>query len=177
MHRSLRSSASPHVERAVKDLGIRYPVALDNSYDLWRALKNNIGPPITSSMHGDASATIISAKGIMRRSERVIRQLLAEAGRAPGGQAMRAVEASGAQAAAAIRDIRSPETYIGYAARRISSRPAGCHGCREDLRSGSAFVERLGARGRWLDGRQSAFAHAGADHPSAHAICISSSAR
>lgn len=33
-----------NVRRAVTDLGIRYPVALDNSYDVWRALKNNYWP-------------------------------------------------------------------------------------------------------------------------------------
>ncbi|NUR46311.1 MAG: cytochrome c biogenesis protein DipZ, partial [Sphingomonas sp.] len=33
-----------NVARAVKELGIRYPVALDNNYDLWRALWNNYWP-------------------------------------------------------------------------------------------------------------------------------------
>ena len=53
-----------NVERAVRDLKIRYPVALDNRYDLWRALKNNVGPPTTSSMRKGGSATIISARVI-----------------------------------------------------------------------------------------------------------------
>ena len=33
-----------NVRKAVKDLGIRYPVALDNRYRLWTALKNNYWP-------------------------------------------------------------------------------------------------------------------------------------
>ena len=33
-----------NVRKAVKDLGIRYPVALDNQYRLWSALKNNYWP-------------------------------------------------------------------------------------------------------------------------------------
>src|SRR5215217_6839235 len=104
-----------NVQRAIKDLGIRYPVALDNNYVLWRALKNNYWP---AHYFVDARGHIRYhhfGEGDYEGSERAIRQLLAEAGRAPAGQAMPAVEASGAQAAAAIRDIRSPETYIGYA--------------------------------------------------------------
>ena len=33
-----------NVRKAVTDLGIRYPVALDNEYKLWRALKNHYWP-------------------------------------------------------------------------------------------------------------------------------------
>ena len=33
-----------NVAQAMKDLGIRYPVALDNNYVLWRALQNNYWP-------------------------------------------------------------------------------------------------------------------------------------
>src|SRR3954465_13524937 len=33
-----------NVAQAIKNLGIRYPVALDNGYVLWRALKNNYWP-------------------------------------------------------------------------------------------------------------------------------------
>src|SRR5215218_8038980 len=89
-----------NVARAINDLGIRYPVALDNSYDLWRALKNNYWP---AHYFVDARGHIRYhhfGEGDYEGSERAIRQLLAEAGRAPAGQAMPAVEASGAQAAA-----------------------------------------------------------------------------
>ena len=47
-------------------------------------------------------------------SERVIRQLLAKAGHAPRDMAMAKANASGAEAAA-LADIQSGETYIGYA--------------------------------------------------------------
>ena len=153
-----------NVERAVKDLGIRYPVALDNSYDLWRALKNNYWP---AHYFIDARGRVRYhhfGEGHYERSERVIRQLLAEAGRAPGGQAMRAVEASGAQAAAAIRDIRSPETYIGYARAENFVSPGGLS--RDAAKTYAAAPLSLNdwaLEGRWLDGRQSARSlHAGA---------------
>ena len=146
-----------NVERAVKDLGIRYHVALDNGYDLWRALKNNYWP---AHYFVDANGRIRYhhfGEGDYEGSERVIRQLLAEAGRAPGGRAMPAVEASGAQAAAAIRDIRSPETYIGYARAENFVSPGGLS--RDVAKSYAAAPLSLNdwaLEGSWLDGRQSA---------------------
>ena len=108
-----------------KDLGIRYPVALDNNYVLWRAFKNNYWP---AHYFVDAQGRVRYhhfGEGDYDVSERVIRQLLAEAGHAPAGQPMPQVTATGAQAAAAIREIGSPETYVGYARADVSSRPAG----------------------------------------------------
>src|SRR3982751_3566599 len=104
-----------NVARAIQDLGIRYPVALDNSYALWRALKNNYWP---AHYFVDAHGRIRYhhfGEGDYDGSERVIRQLLAEAGHAPAGQPMAAVQASGAEAAAAADALGSPETYVGYA--------------------------------------------------------------
>lgn len=146
-----------NVARAIKDLGIRYPVALDNNYDLWRALKNNYWP---AHYFIDARGRIRYhhfGEGNYEQSERVIRQLLAEAGRAPAGQAMPAVEASGAQAAAAIGDIRSPETYIGYTRAENFVSPGGLS--RDTAKTYAAAPLSLNDwtfEGNWLDGRQSA---------------------
>lgn len=146
-----------NVERAVKDLGIRYPVALDNSYDLWRALKNNYWP---AHYFIDARGRIRYhhfGEGDYEGSERVLRQLLAEAGRAPGGRAMPAVEASGAQAAAAIRDIRSPETYVGYARAENFVSPGGLsHDVAETYAAVPLSLNDWALEGSWLAGRQSA---------------------
>ena len=62
-----------------------------------------------------ASATTISAKATMTESERVIQQLLAEAGKTglpakPGRRRTRRVRKPPADMA----DVRSPETYVGY---------------------------------------------------------------
>ena len=146
-----------NVERAVRELGIRYPVALDNRYKLWSALKNNYWP----------AHYFIDARGRVRyhhfgegkyaMSERVIRQLLAEAGRAPmdGGRAQ--AVASGAQAAAAIRDIKSPETYIGYWRAKNFVSPGGL--LRDQPKTYAAAPLKLNdwaLEGRWIDRRQSA---------------------
>ena len=151
-----------NVARAVKDLGIRYPVALDNNYDLWRALKNNYWP---AHYFIDASGRIRYhhfGEGDYDGSERVIRQLLAEAGRAPAGQAVPAVQASGAQAAAAIRDIRSSETYVGYARAANFVSPGGLSQDAEKTYSAAPLsLNDWSLEGSWLDGRQSARSLAG----------------
>ncbi|HKX91019.1 MAG TPA: cytochrome c biogenesis protein DipZ [Sphingomicrobium sp.] len=146
-----------NVRRAVRELGIRYPVALDNDYVLWRALHNNYWP----------AHYFVDAKGRVRyhhfgegdyaMSERVIRQLLAEAGRAPAGD-MIAVRASGAQAPPSIKDIKSPETYIGYGR---ASRFVSPGGLRRDEPADYAIARLARLNdwafgGRWLDSRQSA---------------------
>jgi cytochrome c biogenesis protein CcdA/thiol-disulfide isomerase/thioredoxin len=103
-----------NVARAIQDLGIRYPVALDNQYKLWSALKNNYWP---AHYFVDAQGRVRYhhfGEGNYAMSERVIRQLLAEAGHAPRDGGMAQASASGAQAAAALGEIKSGETYVGY---------------------------------------------------------------
>jgi cytochrome c biogenesis protein CcdA/thiol-disulfide isomerase/thioredoxin len=104
-----------NVKRAVADLGITYPVALDNDWHLWRALHNNYWP----------AHDFIDAQGRVRyhhfgeggydESERVIRQLLTEAGHPPSAQMAGATATRAAEMGADFSEIRSPETYIGYA--------------------------------------------------------------
>ncbi len=156
-----------NVARAVKDLGIRYPVALDNNYDLWRALKNNYWP---AHYFIDASGRIRYhhfGEGDYDGSERVIRQLLAEAGRAPAGQAVPAVQATGAQAAAAIRDIRSSETYVGYARAANFVSPGGLlQDAEKTYGAAPLSLNDWSLEGSWLDGRQSARSLAGGSEDS-----------
>ncbi|WP_422099053.1 cytochrome c biogenesis protein DipZ [Variovorax sp.] len=103
-----------NVRKAVKDLKLDYPVAVDNDYAIWRAFENEYWP---AHYFIDARGRIRHhhfGEGAYDESEQVIRQLLAEAGRGtmPGGLVQ--VEAQGAQAAADSANVRSPETYIGY---------------------------------------------------------------
>jgi cytochrome c biogenesis protein CcdA/thiol-disulfide isomerase/thioredoxin len=103
-----------NVQKAVRDLGITYPVALDNDWHLWRALKNNYWP---AHYFIDAQGRVRyyhHGEGSYEESERVIRQLLTEAGRPPAMR-MAGAEANEAAEMAASGKVRSPETYIGYA--------------------------------------------------------------
>ena len=103
-----------NVRNAVAQLAIPYPVAIDNDYAIWRAFDNQYWP---AHYFIDAEGRIRHhhfGEGDYEGSERVIRQLLAEAGKSGlPGKAV-AVDAEGAQAPADMADVRSPETYLGY---------------------------------------------------------------
>jgi cytochrome c biogenesis protein CcdA/thiol-disulfide isomerase/thioredoxin len=104
-----------NVRQALTQLGIEYPVALDNDYALWQAFHNQYWP---AHYFIDARGRIRAhhfGEGDYDGSERVIRQLLLDAGASdlpamgidPGSQ-------SGVQAAADRRHEQSPETYVGF---------------------------------------------------------------
>jgi cytochrome c biogenesis protein CcdA/thiol-disulfide isomerase/thioredoxin len=147
-----------NVRKAVQDLGIRYPVALDNQYKLWAALKNNYWP----------AHYFIDAKGRVRfhhfgeggyaQSERVIRQLLAEAGRAPRSAAMsQAVARDAAEAAAAVAVLKSPETYLGFARGERFVSPGGLVRDRPaTYRPAPLKLNDWALEGQWIVGKQSA---------------------
>ncbi len=104
-----------NVTRAVKDLGITYPVALDNNYAIWQGFNNQYWP---AHYFIDSAGRIRAhhfGEGDYQGSELIIRQLLAEAGYgnlpALGSAPTPGI---GVQAAADGAHIQSPETYIGY---------------------------------------------------------------
>ncbi|KWO91653.1 cytochrome C biogenesis protein [Burkholderia ubonensis] len=117
-----------NVRKAVHDLGIGYPVAIDNNYAIWRAFGNEYWP---AHYFVDAQGRIRRhhfGEGDYAESERAIQALLAEAGRpdalkVPVGLAGAPVQ--GAQAAADNADVRSPETYVGYARAADFASPGG----------------------------------------------------
>ncbi|VWC51113.1 cytochrome c biogenesis protein DipZ [Burkholderia lata] len=117
-----------NVKKAVHDLGIGYPVAIDNGYSIWRAFGNEYWP---AHYFIDAQGRIRHhhfGEGEYAQSERAIQSLLAEAGHpealnVPLGLA--GAPAKGALAAADAVDVRSPETYVGYARAESFTSPGG----------------------------------------------------
>lgn len=104
-----------NVERAVRDLGVKYPVAVDNDFAIWNAYKNQYWP---AHYLLDAQGRIRHqhfGEGAYVETEQMIQSLLMEAHRdlALDAAPVR-VAATGAMVAAADRD-RSHETYLGYA--------------------------------------------------------------
>ena len=102
-----------NVRKAVTDLKIDYPVAVDNDFAIWRAFGNQYWP---AHYFIDAQGRIRHhhfGEGEYAESEQVIRELLAEAGH-PVTAGNVTVSAQGALAAADLADIASPETYAGY---------------------------------------------------------------
>jgi cytochrome c biogenesis protein CcdA len=145
-----------NVAKAVQDLGVRYPVGLDNQYRLWNALKNQYWP---AHYFVDAQGRIRyfhHGEGEYAMSERVIRQLLADAGHAPAG-AMSETNATGAEAAAAFAEIGSPETYIGYyRADRFASPGGLLHDAAKTYSAVPLALNQWSFEGGWIDMRQSA---------------------
>ena len=103
-----------NVRRAVEDMKIDFPIAIDNDYVIWRAFDNHYWPALY----------VIDAQGRIRhhqfgeggyeRSERIIQQLLGETGITGIGDQLAAVEARGVEAEADWADLKSPENYLGH---------------------------------------------------------------
>jgi cytochrome c biogenesis protein CcdA/thiol-disulfide isomerase/thioredoxin len=114
-----------NVRKAVKDLGITYPVAMDNDYRIWRSLNNEYWP---ADYFVDGTGRIRFhhfGEGAYDESEQWIRTLLAEANHAPPPGTATPIAASGAEAAPDSDDVQSPETYIGYARAQNFASPGG----------------------------------------------------
>ena len=114
-----------NVKKAVADLKLDYPVAVDNDYAIWRAFNNQYWP---AHYFIDAEGRIRHhhfGEGSYEESEQVIKELLAEAGKSTERADLVKVTANGAEAASAKADVRSPETYIGYARAENFISPGG----------------------------------------------------
>ncbi|WLH92910.1 cytochrome c biogenesis protein DipZ [Pseudomonas sp. FP453] len=102
-----------NVTQAMKDLGITYPVAIDNNYKIWRAFNNQYWP---AHYFADANGQIRYhhfGEGDYAESERVIQQLLREAGAQNVAGGLIDVAAKGVQQAPDLNTVQSPETYLG----------------------------------------------------------------
>ncbi|MEO8489775.1 cytochrome c biogenesis protein DipZ [Pseudomonas sp.] len=103
-----------NVTKAMKDLGINYPVAIDNNYKIWRAFNNQYWP---AHYFADAKGQIRYhhfGEGDYAESERVIQQLLREAGAKNVAGGLIEADAKGVQQAPDSNEVQSPETYLGF---------------------------------------------------------------
>jgi len=102
-----------NVKKALGDLKINYPVAIDNNYAIWRAFNNMYWP---AHYFIDAQGRIRHhhfGEGEYAKSEEAIRQLLREAGKTISAQTAD-VRGTGAEMAPDMDNVKSPETYLGY---------------------------------------------------------------
>jgi cytochrome c biogenesis protein CcdA/thiol-disulfide isomerase/thioredoxin len=114
-----------NVRRATKDLKIDYPVAIDNDYAIWRAFNNQFWP---AHYFIDAQGRIRHhhfGEGNYDESEKIIQDLLAEAGKSDVSKELVSIDARGAEAAADTNNVKSPETYIGYMRAENFASPGG----------------------------------------------------
>lgn len=103
-----------NVRQAVKDLNVKFPVALDNGRRIWNAFGNNAWPAFYVIGADDRIHGQVDGEGRYDQIERLIDKLLAER---PGGAAqepLAKVTGIGPEAAPDFRDLQSGETYVGY---------------------------------------------------------------
>jgi thiol-disulfide isomerase/thioredoxin len=113
-----------NVRRAVTEMKIPYPIATDNDYGIWRAFDNSYWPAVYVS---DAQGRIRFhhfGEGEYEQTERVIQQLVAEAGASGIGTELVTVDPRGTEVAADWADLKSPESYVGSEKRENFASPA-----------------------------------------------------
>jgi hypothetical protein len=102
------------IRAALDEMGVSYPIAVDNDYAVWRAFDNNYWPAL---YFADAEGKIRHhrfGEEDYERSERVIQQLLADASRDGFEEDLVSVDPGGVELAADWNTLGSPETYVGY---------------------------------------------------------------
>jgi cytochrome c biogenesis protein CcdA/thiol-disulfide isomerase/thioredoxin len=139
-----------NVRKAVADLEIAYPVAIDNDYAIWRAFKNEYWP---AHYFVDANGRIRHhhfGEGDYDGSERVIQQLLKESGTTMSKTELVSIHATGAQAAPDLEDTLSPETYVGYERAEHFVSPGGAiRDRRHTYTAGTPRLNEWGLSGVW----------------------------
>ena len=145
-----------NVRQNVRRLGVTYPVAMDNDFAVWRAFRNQYWP---AHYFIDAQGRIRHhhfGEGDYEGSERVIQQLLKEAGAQVDGRTVQ-VDARGAEVAADFAQVDSPETYVGYARAENFRSPGGL--ARDTIKTYAAAPLQLNGwslSGRWRVTREHA---------------------
>jgi cytochrome c biogenesis protein CcdA/thiol-disulfide isomerase/thioredoxin len=139
-----------NVKKAVTDLKVDYPVAIDNNYKIWRAFNNHYWP---AHYFIDAEGRIRHhhfGEGDYDNSERIIQLLLSQAGHKLKSADIVNVSATGAEAAADMNRVKSPETYLGYERAENFVSPGGA--VRDMRHTYQASVDELnawGLKGDW----------------------------
>ncbi len=103
-----------NIRRAAKDMRIDYPIAVDNDHEVWRAFNNDYWPALYFVDSGGHIRYHQFGEGRYDQAERIIQQLLVEAGAGGIDHKLVSVDARGAEAAADLAALKSPETYVGH---------------------------------------------------------------
>lgn len=149
-----------NVMRAVEQLKVGYPVALDNEYRIWRAFENRYWP---AHYFIDAQGRIRAhqfGEGNYAHSEQVLRRLLQEAGQRdlPPPVDPAAAGLDGVEMQADMGNLRSPETYLGHARAEHFASPGGLRAdaVADYTLPPAPALNEWGLQGRWKVGREDA---------------------
>jgi thiol-disulfide isomerase/thioredoxin len=114
-----------NVRQAAKQIGVSYPVAVDNDFAIWRAFGNEYWPALyVFDSHGRLRHQVFGEDGY-EEAEQVIRKLLAEAGQTGIDARPAAVDGQGSEKAADWKDLRSGENYVGLRRTENFASPGG----------------------------------------------------
>jgi thiol-disulfide isomerase/thioredoxin len=114
-----------NVRQAAKDMRVEYPVALDSDYAIWEAFSNRYWPAVYIA---DADGRIRHhhfGEGGYEECERIVQQLLNEAGDDGIPDDLVVVADDGFEAQADWSNLESPETYLGYGQAQHFASPGG----------------------------------------------------
>jgi thiol-disulfide isomerase/thioredoxin len=114
-----------NVRWAVKDMGIDYPIAVDNEHAIWRAFENHYWPALYFI---DAQGRVRHhqyGEGSYEQSEMIIQELLREAGAGGVSREPVKVDARGLDAAADWGSLKSSENYVGFGRTENFASPGG----------------------------------------------------
>jgi cytochrome c biogenesis protein CcdA/thiol-disulfide isomerase/thioredoxin len=142
-----------NVRKATKDLGINFPVAIDNDYKIWRAFNNQYWP---AHYFIDAKGQIRHhhfGEGSYAKSEQVIQQLLEEAGRKDvTNTVVSAEDAKGVERQADMGEVASQETYLGFerAENFASPEKQAANQARSYTAPAKPALNQWGLAGNWL---------------------------
>jgi Thioredoxin like C-terminal domain len=114
-----------NVVEAIGALNVEFPIALDPEYAVWNAFANHYWPAVYIA---DAEGRIRHhhfGEGGYDECERVIQQLLRDAGNGAVSDDLISVTPEGVEAQADWGSVESPETYVGYQQGRNFGSPEG----------------------------------------------------
>ncbi len=149
-----------NVAKAVQDLKLTYPIAVDSNRTIWNAFQNRYWP---AHYFIDGQGRIRHhhfGEGDYQESERVIQELLRENNANAPASGFVQVDARGAQAAPNLGEVASPETYIGYMRQEHWASPEDLKRNEEERYStpGRLRVNQWGLEGWWNVGQEQAVA-------------------
>jgi thiol-disulfide isomerase/thioredoxin len=98
-----------NVRRAAGELGVGYPVVIDNDFAIWRSFENHYWPAVYLVDRDGRVRFHHFGEGAYEETERAIQQLLGV------DEATVHVDAGGLAEAADWDTLGSPETYLGHA--------------------------------------------------------------
>jgi hypothetical protein len=135
-----------NVRHATSELGVGYPVVIDNDFTIWRSFENHYWPAVYLVDRDGQVRFHHFGEGDYTETERAIQQLLGVA------EETVSIDAGGLAEAADWDTLRSPETYLGYTRGER----------RGDQRANELALNQWALAGAWSVGEEAAVLEAAA---------------